>query len=230
MKQVMENSLNVLCLLFVLIGLSSCQKETLVGNGQVITENRSIQSFEKIVLRGNSIVHLSKSDSYDIKVKAFANLLPSYLTQVNNKVLNVGYRENIQVQNDNTEVWIGFPELVDLEFLGNSSVRLVGTFPMKDQLSVSSTGNGQLVVTSPINVTGLTVRSTGSNTLKLADIRSLSASVSIEGSSVAYVHAAEDLTIKIQGNGKVYYMGAPELLLEMNGNGEVLRLPMRKQG
>jgi len=98
----------------VMLTLISCSKERITGNGSVITETRNINNFKSVSVSGSTNVYITEGAVFKVEVKGYNNLLPYFETKLVNTTLELGYKENTNVRNDNTEVFITMPVLESL--------------------------------------------------------------------------------------------------------------------
>jgi hypothetical protein len=98
--------------------LFSCSKEKVRGGGSVITENRNLANFTGITVFGSSAVQITQGSSFRVEVRGYGNLLPYYETRIVNNNLEMGYKNNVNVKNDNIQVLITMPALNSISLHG----------------------------------------------------------------------------------------------------------------
>ncbi|MGZ5247144.1 MAG: GIN domain-containing protein [Flavitalea sp.] len=184
-------------ILFIL-SLTSCKKDTLIGNGTTETELRQLTGFSKVEVNGKTGVNISYGSAFKVEVKAYRNLLSSLETKVVNDVLIIGYKNGTSVSNDNSEVFITMPLLTKFETTGTSEVTI--NSGSSDNFEAVITGAGKL------NAFGFSVKQS---------------TIIIEGSASASISVTEKLHAKITGSGKVYYKGNPLVTTNITGTGIV---------
>jgi hypothetical protein len=185
----------------ILIALTSCDKDTIVGNGSVMTEQRSVAGFSKIEVVGKTGVTINYGANFKVEVKAFRNLLPALETKLNGDVLRIGYKSGTKISNDNSEVMITMPLLTKFSATGSSEVSIT-----------SGTANNFEAVL------------TGSGKIRGLDFTVKNAKVSIEGSSTASFSITDKLHATIVGSGIVYYKGNAVVTTNITGSGKVEKL------
>ncbi|MBL0200765.1 MAG: DUF2807 domain-containing protein [Chitinophagaceae bacterium] len=115
-------------LICAMLSLLSCSKERISGNGSTITETRNISNFTAISASGSTNVYINQGAAFRVEVKGYSNLLPYYETRLVNNSLQVGYKQNENVKNDNVEVFITLPVLNVLALSGSGSITTTGAF------------------------------------------------------------------------------------------------------
>src|SRR5262249_28212776 len=126
----------------VVISLASCDKERITGSGSVKTEQRSIAGFTKVSTSGTTNVFITQGNDFAVTVKAYENLIPYLETAVKNGTLEIHYRDNTNVTNDNSEVYVTLPVLNGTFISGSANVEADGTFNGTSlDASISGSGN-----------------------------------------------------------------------------------------
>src|SRR3954471_11678917 len=87
----------------------ACNKDKITGSGNVISQERNVTGFTGVVVNGSTKVFINLDTGFKVTVKGYENLLHYLETNVENSVLQVGFKNNIAVSNDNTEVYITLP-------------------------------------------------------------------------------------------------------------------------
>jgi hypothetical protein len=104
------------------LAFSSCSKEHIKGNGTTVTETRTVSGFSKIDASGSSKVYITQGAVFKVEVKGYSNLLPYYETKQVNNTLQLGYKQDVNVKNDNIEVYVTLPALTGLELEGSGDI------------------------------------------------------------------------------------------------------------
>lgn len=210
-------------ILFVaLAGLISCSKDRISGSGPVTTETRSVPAFTSVSASGSSNVFITQGATFDVKVKAFSNLLPYLETKAENGILLIAYKSNSNVTNDNSEIYITMPVLSGVSTSGSGNVNSAGSFPLMDNFLASISGSGNITLKNSL-ANNYTLRISGSGNVKSFGLLTQNADVSIEGSGNAEVNVAQHLKASIKGSGNVVYQGSPEIDSNIAGSGKIIK-------
>lgn len=203
--------------------LASCQKERIKGSGEVTTEQRTLSGFTKVSVSGSTDVHITQGDNFEVKVKAYANLLPYLETRITDKELLIGYKSNSNVSNDNSEVFITMPSVTGLSTSGSSDISCSGVFVTTDPVTAAISGSGNISIESG-TAPGFTIHISGSGDVKSSGLVAEDVNIEISGSGDAEVHATQSLKARISGSGTVYYWGDPSVLdSQISGSGKVVK-------
>lgn len=204
-----------------ILAFSSCTKERIKGNGSTITETRSVTGFTKISASGSSTVFITQGASFKVEVKGYSNLLPYYETKLTNNTLQLGYKQDVNVKNDNVEVYITMPVLNDLDLTGSGNINTTGSFVGNTNFNARISGSGNINFSSG-TATQFFATINGSGNINTLDMVADNADITINGSGNTEITASTQLKVKITGSGNVYYRGAPTITTNIAGSGAVL--------
>jgi Putative auto-transporter adhesin, head GIN domain len=191
MKQILK------ALLFI-IPFLSCEKEVIVGSGPIGTEQRSVANFTKIEVRGRTAVTVMYGTNFKVEVKAYQNLLPVLETKLMGDALQIGYKSDVSVTNDKSEVIVTMPFLTRFSTTGDSEIKILS--------GAANDFEGYI---------------TGSSTLNAFGYVAKNAKINIEGNGFASISVVDRLKVNITGSGTVYYRGTPIVTSIITGTGKV---------
>lgn len=212
----------IFIVLILSTGLSSCEKDAIRGEGSVITENRVTPDFTAVDMGGASKVHISYGTTFSVQVKGYANLVPLYEAKVRNNKLILGFKNNYNIRNDNTEVFITMPDLRDLHLSGSGDSDISGNFPHTESLSLSISGSAGIDMETG-STDDLDVQISGSGDVNVFGLIAENADISISGSGKVRTRVTNALDVSISGSGTVYYKGSPQIYSKISGSGEVVK-------
>lgn len=216
--------------------------ERVKGNGIVTVEERTGLKAHKIKLAGFMDVELSQGAGTTVKVEADENLQEYIITKMEDGVLVVKMRNNINFINSNRlKVYITTDRLEQLSLSGSGNIIGTNKFTGADQLKLRVSGVGDLKL--DLNSPSLDASISGSGSLQLAgetrdakiqisgvgdcnasNLKAENTTVKIAGSGDVKIFADAKLDISISGIGSVYYKGAANVSQKISGSGEVKRL------
>lgn len=203
--------------------LFSCNKTKIEGSGSVITEQRNVANFYSIKVNGSSKVYVTQGLVYSVSAKAYENLLPVIETRVENGILIIGYKNNANVNNDNSEINITMPSLSSLELNGDGIISTIGSFININNFSVSLSGSGTINVNSA-TPTNYILNISGSGNINSFGVTSQNAVVNISGSGNASLSLTGSLKATISGSGNIYYKGDNvNVTSNITGSGKVIK-------
>jgi hypothetical protein len=213
---------HVLLFAITIFLLSSCTKERLEGNGNVITELRTLSNFSGVVNSGSKHIHITYGPDYRVELRGSSNLLPAYKTEIINGDLNM-YYDRVNVRHDDIEVYVTMPLIRKANLSGSGKISIQGNFPAQNYFEARISGSGDIQMFGGLDVDELDVNISGSGRADLLNIHSRRAEVFISGSGDAKVHATDHLKVRISGSGRTYYMGNPSIESDISGSGKVVR-------
>jgi Putative auto-transporter adhesin, head GIN domain len=209
-------------LLATTISMTACEKDRITGSGSVKTEERTLTGFTKVSTSGSTNVFITKGAAFNITVKAYENLIPYLETEVVNGTLEIHYKENTNVKNVNSEVYVTLPVLTATYISGSANIETDGIFN-GSTLEASISGSGNITFDAG-TYDELNYSSSGSGNLKAFGVTTKHSDISISGSGNAETMATESLNVRISGSGTVYYKGDPETVdTEISGSGKVIK-------
>ena len=204
-----------------LLTLASCTKERITGSGAIVTEGRNAAFFTKVNTSGSTDVHITQGINFKVEVKGYSNLVPYMETKVTNNTLEIGYKNNVNVKNDNTEVFVTMPLLESVNTSGSSNIDVKGIFSGSTTLTASVSGSGNIDIEQG-NAQQFKSTISGSGNIRAFGFLAQQADVLISGSGSTEVSAATNLKVNISGSGTVYYKGQPVIETSISGSGKVV--------
>lgn len=196
------------------------------GNGNVREEKRDISNIHEIRTSGSIDVEIRNGDNYSLTVQDDENLLPYVITEVNDGVLNIHYKDGYAVMHDHAKVIVTAPAVEKLSSSGSADITSNGVIKNSNQIEINTSGSGDInaeVDAPSIRVTGsgsgnvtlsgrtkdFDCKISGSGDVKCANLKSENAVIHVSGSSDVHVFASVSLKVNITGSGDVYYGGHP---------------------
>ncbi|MCK5787933.1 MAG: DUF2807 domain-containing protein [Chlamydiia bacterium] len=225
--------------LLLAISFSSCNVNTIVGSGRVITESRPITEFSDIYVQGDYILHIKQGNSYKLFLKMDDNLLDNTSTEIEGDELQIISNSNV-LNSSAKDIYITVKKLDRIKLVGSVDLTNSNIFTV-NSLTIISEGvcNLDLHVLSNIvslNLSGsskvkligvsdyLDVEMAGYGTLNSLGLFCDNVTLELSGAVSSKVFSKNYLDVVINGAGRVYYKGTPELIVESSRNGMVLPL------
>lgn len=212
---------SVIAAVSAILAFSSCSKERVSGHGPVTTETRSISGFTDVSASGSTNVYISQGAAFKVEVKGYSNLLPYYETKLVNNTLQLGFKQDVNVKNDNTEVFITLPALNGLQLAGSGNINTSGTFPGSTDFNASIAGSGTIHFSSG-TTQNFYSRIDGSGNIYALNLVADKAETNTTGSGNTEISAVSQLKVRITGSGNVYYHGTPVISTTISGSGAVI--------
>lgn len=226
-------------LLLAAFVLSCNYRETVRGNGNVITESRTVSSFKNIQLRGSMNIKLVNGSAQSVEIQGEENILPYVETNVSGGKLMVKYTDDIHINTRrDVTVTVTLPELQELDITGSGDITGETKFTSNDDISLGITGSGnmKLELDAPsieAKITGsgdmylsgntrdITCNTTGSGKIDATGLKAENAVVKTFGSGNIHVFASVKLDATINGSGDITYKGGASVSSKVHGSGSV---------
>lgn len=207
------------------------------GSGNVITDNREVSNFDRVVLSGIGDVTLMQGDRESLQIEAEDNIIPLIKTEVQNDTLNISFDRKTVIPTKPIKFNLTMRNIHGLET--NGAVNLKSDTLNTDQLElrISGTGNidlNKLTANSmAINVSGAgnlatsgqvdsqKINMSGAGNYNGQDLQSKTADINISGLGRVVVWVTETLDVTISGTGGVDYYGSPQVTQQISGLGNL---------
>lgn len=214
-----------LSILLVFTGISvfSCRKDSIGGEGSIVTENRTVEAFQKVEFSGEGSVTVLNGPAQTVKIEGYENLVPIFESRVSGNTLVLKYKSNYNnIRNSNIRVTITTPDIKSIFLNGSGNIR-TGQHFNGSELSMEINGSGT-IFSEASEFAKLHLKINGSGKADVDEIISDHADVTINGSGDIRVLALESLKARISGSGTIRYSGNPETVdTQISGSGKVIR-------
>lgn len=211
---------SILLVMTIPVLLFSCKKEKVEGGGTVITEPRNVENFYNVNVSGSTNVYITYGSSFDVKVKAYENIISSLETKVQNGTLLIGFKKN--VRNDNSEVYVTMPALLSVTTNGSGNIDTKGNFLGMDYFSANTSGSGVISIEKG-SAKNYKVSIDGSGDVKSFGFLTEQTIITASGSGDAELTVTKSLKATLKGSGNVYYKGNPVIDASTSGSGKVFK-------
>lgn len=220
---------------------ASCEK--VVGEGPVVTENRTATSFDELDLRMSGNVYFTRDTAYKLQVSGQQNILSKLETYVTNGKLVLKFKENARIRtHEEVTIQVSGPDLnavrvsgsgsvtttnavtpgnMDLDISGSGSITLAGITSASVSTSISGSGNIRILNGT---ITEEKIKISGSGNADLSAVLASKASTTTSGSGDIRLQVSDVLDVTISGSGSVHYKGNPAIDARISGSGKVVRL------
>ena len=190
------------------------------GSGNIKTEQRPVDSFDAVDLKGSSRLDLRIGPQAGVTVAADDNILDLVRTRVQGRTRTLVVDEKGRwTSRHGPVVHVVVPRLEALKIDGTGDASLHGI--SGDELSLHIEGSGNIDAEGA--VAELVLRIEGSGDARLAHLQADFAEVLIQGSGNAEVSAAKSLKGVIEGSGDLaYYGNPPQLSTKVDGSGDIV--------
>ena len=200
------------------LALTACASER-VGSGVEASEQRAVDSFDRIDLSGQATVVVGVGGSRSVTVRGDDNLLDDVKTEVHDATLEISESSDVDLSPKvGITVEITVPDLQAVEVSGVGNIEVDGI--QGDAFRAEISGAGKVEATGKVDRVDAEISGTGA--LRLSKLIARAATVEVSGAGSAHVHATESLSASVSGAGAVVYAGQPEdVETNVSGAGDV---------
>jgi hypothetical protein len=230
---------------FALLLLSGCTiningLSTIVGNGNVVTQQRTLGMFTSIAssISGTVDVICKSTNAGLIEVEADENLLPFIKTEVVGSSLRI-FTDNVHLSSPRRfaiRVYAGMIDSYTTTGSGNNTVTSLDT----PQFTGSLSGSGLLSLTGTMSTVALTVSGSGelrcsgtaqtvsatlssSGMVNCRNLLAQQATALLSGSGSMLIFASQSLEATVSGSGTLLYFGNPPLVRRVISGSGIIR-------
>jgi hypothetical protein len=237
LKQIMNSCL---LLLPAVILFTSCEGGGVRGSGDLVTETRSVENFDRLEISVPGTVRIHVGPTFQVKVQIEENILPFFESEVHNGRLELGFSRSVY-DVDDLVLDVTVPSLEAISVSGSAQVNCTDLLQGHD-LALDVSGSGLLRL-AEVDLAELVIKLSGSGTIHIdgeatemdisvsgsghcdvLDCPAEDAEVSVSGSGSVRCHVTGHLEVSISGSGEVEYEGNPVLETHISGSGHVSRI------
>jgi hypothetical protein len=232
---------SIFVLAFFAIFLSGCicpLTDCTDGSGNVIAQDRTIDSFDSIEISTDASLTYTQGISQQLHIEAEDNLIDMIETKVENGVLKVYTKNNGCLRSTRPiRIAVSSQDMKKISILGSGKVTSTNTI-QSDHLDLVLIGSGEIDVGSQTNsikieipgsgtirlggnTTEMDASILGSGSLKAYDLNADFAKVDITGSGKAEVFVIKELNATIMGSGSIDYKGNATVSKNEFGSGDI---------
>jgi Putative auto-transporter adhesin, head GIN domain len=235
-------NLSFLFLAFVAVFFSSCKKDILTGRGDIVTQERTLNNFTSVKIKGSTDVIITQGAALKVTVSDYSNLVNELETTIAGDELSIRYKSEVLVTRGKSKVTIVMPSLKGLHVNGSGDFTVTGpftatgTFPLTingsgdmtvsglstDDLNADIAGSGDINLSNSISK-NVRVNIEGSGDVKAFGLQCDHATVNVKGSGDTEISVAKQLDAFIKGSGNIYYKGNPSVNVSISGSGKVMK-------
>ncbi|MFV0469703.1 MAG: head GIN domain-containing protein [Dysgonomonas sp.] len=236
MKLLLTTAISIISALLL---LSSCSKETVKGNGNVITSEIPISDYTKILSEGNVDIEYEYKPGQPpyLRLELDENLVPLLKIKTDNGRLSFSSDKNIEPTV--IKVYTSSSSLEEVVSKGVGNILLKGNVA-GNKLKIDVNGKSDITAEdlkfndftvnisgqSHMQLKGLNINTTfdvkGDANVSAYELISQKVNCNITGKGNMEIFASQELDINIKGKGEVTYTGNPPVVKQdIKGNGKV---------
>lgn len=225
-----------------MITTAESRAQSITGDGNVVQETRTADSFNEILAEGVVNIYLSQGSSESVRVEADKNLLPYIITKVKDNKLSIRTKDEIEIEGSTKmNVYVTLKDITKLENNNVGKLETKGQLNLNklaiynnavgstkldlncSDLKVDFNSVGNLTLTGEI--TNVSIDHNGVGNI---DAESLTADVlKIENNGVgnAEVNSSKELYMNLNGIGNISYKGSAVIKeINVNGMGKIKKM------
>lgn len=190
------------------------------GNGNVTTETRKVDDFDKVSVGGSFDVILVAGKEGKVTLKGEENILRYVITEVSGDKLKIKFKNNTNIRmTKKLTVTVPFEDIEGVSLGGSGNVIVKKTIEA-NSASFAIGGSGNIVADVESNTTKVSIG--GSGDVKLSGkTDNLKCSIAGSGSIKAYDLETEDLKASIAGSGSVKTTVNKKIKASVVGSGSI---------
>jgi len=219
----MKNTYILIAVITLLI--SSCTKDRLyvIGEGEVVTKEIELNSFDKVVSLGNHNVIISSGTEQKVEVTGHANIIDRLEREVRASEWAIELEEG-NYRNADLTIQITIPYTNSAELLGSGHIK-INDFESTENVNLRIDGSGEIEIHKNSGCENLNVRIYGSGNVisknSFEDLKYLNVDIIGSGNYVGDLNTSEDCDINIEGSGRSDVSVINELIVKITGSGVV---------
>ncbi|HSB94649.1 MAG TPA: head GIN domain-containing protein [Flavitalea sp.] len=211
------------------------------GNGNVVTQERSVGSFRGIRSSGSFDVVIANGPAQSVRIEAEDNLQEYIEAVVEGDVLSIRTREGFRLSpKKDLKIFVTSSSLNEVKVSGSGDITSEGTISVSNPMKFEINGSGDIKVNVDApeveaeisgsgdmhlegNVKSFRSEINGNGDIKAMNLKSEETKVQINGSGDAEVFGSVRLEVVVRGSGDVVYRGNGQVISDIKGSGSVTK-------
>lgn len=196
----------------------SCSKETIVGSGNLVSEERDVSSFDRISNDGIIDLDFTLGDTDFVEITADDNIIDKVRTRVVNGELQL-YLDGDSFRDIQIKATITGNRLKGFRNTGTGNA-VVRNISGEDNFTLFNSGTGTIELGG--DAVFLTLENEGSGNIAAFNLVVKEADITLIGSGNCELTCTDAMDVYIEGSGNVYYKGNPGIQVRIEGSGQVI--------
>ena len=195
------------------------------GNGNIITEERSVGEFDRVEVHGAIDVYVSQGSTAPVKVEADENLMKYIIVEERNHQLVVKTKNGYNLRpSKKLKVYLSSPHYSELEVSGACNIIGENKISSDNRLTLGVSGAGDITMEADApqvearisgsgnvdlkgNTRDFELELSGAGKARCYELLSENTEVDISGAGSAEVYASVRIDARVSGAGNVRYKG-----------------------
>ncbi len=237
-----KNSFSIICMVLLFSANITFAQKYIKGNGNVTKQERTISSFNEIVVKGVYNIYLAQGNKESVTVETDDNLQEVVTVKNQGNALVLGWKKGMNIKKKTKmNVYVTLKDINKLEVKGVGNVKTTSALSLQGlDLDISGVGNTVLELdcnklegdismvgnlTLKGNVNEVVLENNGTGSLRAFDLVAQKLEINNSGVGKAEVRAEQEISIVSSGIGSVYYKGnAQTKKLDHKGMGKIKKV------
>ena len=191
------------------------------GNGNIITEERSVGEFEKVEVHGSFDVHVSQGAAGPVKVEADENLMKYIVIEEHNHELVIKTKNGYNLRpSKKLKVYLSSPRYTQLEVSGACNIIGENKITSDNRLTLGVSGAGDIKMEADAPQVEARISGSGNVDLK-GNTRDFELELSGAGKAQCYELLSENTEVDISGAGSAEVYASVRIDARVSGAGNV---------
>ncbi len=191
--------------------IASCMNVNFNGGKAVICkgpvvekEMEGLTGFEGITVNGAIDLYFSQSDTYSVQVKANEEVFDYLDYKVEDGVLFLGTRDNVNIRSEEYKVTVTLPVLSKIHVNGAADVYQQGDYSASEPMNVHVNGAGDLNFKEKLQVPSISIQVNGAGDIRITDMDVNELSIRVNGAGDALLGGkAASAHFSVNGAGDI---------------------------
>lgn len=239
MKNTFLQAFALIALPFIAYTFSGCKEEVIRGKGNITTEGRTLQQFDKVIIDVPADATIELGKPHAVEVKAQSNLMEHIKTEVTGNTLRI-YNEGLIFNSSDIDIVVQLPSITMLQLKGAADARTIGDIKGTDfklhvlgasevdidelhvdNLEVKLSGASELHI-SKGSVGKAKYKVTGAGEIRADGLETKDVSARVSGAGEMSLFVTDKLDADVTGAGEISYKGHPQITSDITGAGELI--------
>jgi hypothetical protein len=172
-----------------------------VGNGNVVSLEKTVTGFDSIILYGIGDVKVHFADSHKVIVTTDSNIQDFIGIDVSNNTLHIEKQKSADYHPTKLDIDVFLPELRSITLAGSGDIKIIDGC-----------------------ISNLEIDLSGSGDIYAQEHQVENAVVTLSGNGDIKVWVADTLNAELSGNGDIFFLGSPKIKMSVTGTGEIIQV------
>ncbi len=198
----------LILIVFLVLSSSFIPLGSVVGSGNVVTQDRSFSGFSSVSISSGFTFVLSQSSTYDVRTITDNNIQDYVQVSQSGNTLTVMLKPGYGVTTSTLRVEIKMPSLSRLDLSAGAHGSATGFVSTSDFVLDASAGSSFQMEGQARD---LTISASAGSQLDLSNFIARNVNVNLSGGATAYVNTSGTINANLSGGSRLFYSDNPVL-------------------